>query len=101
MLHARIETMRLGFGDARAFVCDPDFANDREECTTGWLLDEVRVSERAMGSFDGERAAMHGHPDSTSCTVSFQVVDGDGNAISSVNRYAHFFHLSPLWRMHA
>jgi gamma-glutamyltranspeptidase/glutathione hydrolase len=25
MLHAQIEMMRLGFGDARAYVCDPDY----------------------------------------------------------------------------
>ncbi len=92
MLHAQIEMMRLGFDDARSYVCDPDrrdakSSNNRAECcTTGWLLDEERISSRALRTFDRDRASIHGRPDSTSCTVSFQVVDGEGNAISFVNR---------------
>jgi gamma-glutamyltranspeptidase/glutathione hydrolase len=90
MLHAQIEMMRLGFDDARSYVCDPDrhhaSSNHRVECTTDWLLDEERIASRALDSFDGNRAVMQGRPDSTSCTVSFQVVDGEGNAISFVNR---------------
>lgn len=89
MLHAQIEMMRLGFADARAYVCDPDFAA-REESTTEWLLNSERISQRAMGLFDEEKATIHGRPDSTSCTVSFQVVDGEGNAMSFVNRYVYF-----------
>ena len=101
MLHAQIEMMRLGFGDARAHVCDPDFVA-REEGTTDWLLDKNRIRERAAGSFDGERAVIRGGPDSTSCTVSFQVVDGEGNAMSFVNRCVRFFvgvHLAPELRI--
>ena len=90
MLHAQIEMMRLGFGDARAHVCDPDFVV-REESTTCWLLNKERIEKRAVELFDKERAAIHGGPDSTSCTVSFQVVDGEGNAMSFVNRYVHCF----------
>lgn len=91
-LHAQIEMMRLGFGDARDHVCDPDFAT-REESSAGWLLDEGRVSKRALEVFDAGRAVVHGLPDSTSCTVSFQVVDGDGNAMSFVNRYVRSTHI--------
>lgn len=90
MLHAQIEMMRLGFGDARAHVCDPDFVV-REESTTCWLLNKERIEKRAVELFDKERAAIHGGPDSTSCTVSFQVVDGEGNAMSFVNRYVYCF----------
>ena len=84
MLHAQIEMMRLGFGDARAHVCDPDLAtNDKSQID--WLLNKERIHKRALDSFNVEKAVIHGSPDSTSCTVSFQVVDNDGNAISFVN----------------
>ncbi len=90
MLHAQIEMMRLGFGDARAFVCDPDVANEgrkMEECSTEWLLDPGRISKRAVDLFDANKAVIHAKPSPCSCTVSFQVVDEAGNAMSFVNRY--------------
>eukprot|EP00804_Cyclotella_cryptica_P004253 CCRYP_013467-RA/>CCRYP_013467-RA protein AED:0.04 eAED:0.04 QI:1324/1/1/1/0.75/0.4/5/974/386 len=37
MLHAQIEMMRLGFGDARAFVCDPDFVEKNSEKVTAMM----------------------------------------------------------------
>jgi len=88
MLHAQIEMMRLGFGDARAFVCDPEFDNDSgkiEECSTEWLLDPGRISKRAVDLFDVKKAVIHAKPTPCSCTVSFQVVDETGNAMSFVN----------------
>lgn len=93
MLHAQIEMMRLGFGDARAYVCDPDFAKQRqneggvpdERTSTEWLLNKERISKRALKLFDGQQAAIHGEPSPASCTVSFQVVDDCGNAMSFVN----------------
>ena len=84
MLHAQIEMMRLGFGDARRHVCDSDYVKE-EESSTEWLLDSGRISKRAMDLFDQEKAVIHGMPDATSCTVSFQVVDEEGNAMSFVN----------------
>lgn len=93
MLHAQIEMMRLGFGDARAFVCDPEFANDSgkmEECSTEWLLDPGRISRRAVNLFNVNKAVIHAKPTPCSCTVSFQVVDETGNAMSFVNRYAEY-----------
>mmetsp|Transcript_17099 Transcript_17099/g.30702 ORF Transcript_17099/g.30702 Transcript_17099/m.30702 type:complete len:629 (+) Transcript_17099:65-1951(+) len=92
MLHAQIEMMRLGFGDSRAYVCDPDFAKqqpqldgEKDKTSSEWLLDKERISKRALKLFDRDKAVIHGEPAPTSCTVSFQVVDSDGNAMSFVN----------------
>lgn len=93
MLHAQIEMMRLGFGDARSYVCDPDFvkqdqADDDEAGTKSsseWLLNKERISKRALDLFDSEKAVVQGKPTPSSCTVSFQVVDNLGNAMSFVN----------------
>ena len=96
MLHAQIEMMRLGFGDARAHVCDPEFVKEptdegeQSKSSSEWLLDKERISKRALELFDTEKAVVQGVPDPSSCTVSFQVVDGEGNAMSFVNRYVYY-----------
>mmetsp|Transcript_43760 Transcript_43760/g.133168 ORF Transcript_43760/g.133168 Transcript_43760/m.133168 type:complete len:594 (-) Transcript_43760:73-1854(-) len=85
-LHALIEMMRLGFGDARAYVCDPDFLADAKGGKTNeWLLDKPRIGDRAGDIYDPSKAVAQGHPSPESCTVSFQVVDSTGNAVSFVN----------------
>jgi len=98
--HAMIEMMRLGFADARAFVCDTDFC--LEKCTNvegteagvgvemniksnEFLLDAQRISDRAERMFHPNKAVVQGVPDPSNGTVSFQVVDGEGNAVSFVN----------------
>ena len=82
--HAMVEMMRLGFADSRAFVCDPDMPGKVSK-SNEWLLDKERISKRAVDMFDPQKAAICGEAVPTSGTVSFQVVDGDGNALSFVN----------------
>jgi gamma-glutamyltranspeptidase/glutathione hydrolase len=79
--HAMIEMMRLGFADARKYVADPNHASVSNE----FLLDPQRIGKRAQELFDPNKAVVQGAPMPSSCTVSFQVVDGQGNAISFVN----------------
>ena len=79
--HSLLEMMRLGFADATAHVGDPDHMAVK----SSWLLDKQRIGKRAEKIFDPHRARIQGMPDASSCTVSFQVVDEDGNAISFVN----------------
>lgn len=79
--HAMIEMMRLGFADGRAHVSDAAHMS----ATVEQLLDDARIRERAEKLFDPRKATIAGTPVSSSCTVSFQVVDAVGNAISFVN----------------
>ena len=58
---------------------------DQMQVSNQWLLDEERIGNRAEQLFDPQKATIHGTPLKSSCTVSFQVVDSDGNAISFVN----------------
>lgn len=81
--HALIEMMRLGFHDARAHVADLVPSHEME-----WLLNETRISERAIHLYNPTRAIMHmynGCGDSPTGTVSFNIIDSHGNAISFVN----------------
>jgi gamma-glutamyltranspeptidase/glutathione hydrolase len=79
--HAMIEMMRLGFADGRAHVADEAHMSVSVE----QLLDSKRINDRAESLFEPEKATIAGTPIASSCTVSFQVVDKDGNAISFVN----------------
>ena len=79
--HAMIEMMRLGFADGRAHVADVDHM----KVDMDWFVDKGRIGTRAAKLFDSTKAAITGVPDASSCTVSFQVVDGAGNAVSFVN----------------
>ena len=79
--HVMIEMMRLGFEDARAQVACPEHTQVDNE----WFSDQERIGKRAEELFDPEKAIAKGEPEKTSCTVSFQVTDKEGNAISFVN----------------
>lgn len=79
--HAMIEMMRLGFADARAHVTDSNHM--KNSCDE--ILNTSRIENRVCELFDPLKAKICGTPDPSSCTVSFQVVDGEGNAISFVN----------------
>lgn len=74
--HTLMEMMRLGFADARAHVACPSVCQNE--------LDWERIQNRAQQLFDPAKATIAGLPDASSCTVSFQVVDAAGNAISFV-----------------
>jgi gamma-glutamyltranspeptidase/glutathione hydrolase len=81
--HVQMELMRLGFKDAREHVACPDHMQVTDE----WLLDTKRIGDRAATMFDPNKAVIQGEPLPSSCTVSFQIVDKQGNAVSFVNRY--------------
>jgi len=79
--HVMIEMMRLGFADARKYVTDEKDLS----VSLQWLVDTQRIGERAGEVFHPTCANVKGTPLPSSCTVSFQVVDSRGNAISFVN----------------
>jgi len=79
--HRMIEMMRLAFADSKAHVADIDHM--KVGCDS--ILSTDRLQTRAKKLFDPNAAAIKGCPDPSSCTVSFQVVDKEGNAISFVN----------------
>ena len=83
VLHTQIEAMRLAFADARAFVADPDCV----PVPVRGMLDAAYAAQR-RALIDPARARADvsaGSPQHGSDTVSFQVVDARGNAVSMVN----------------
>ena len=79
--HVLTEMTRLGFEDARAHVACPNHAKVDNQ----WFVDQERIGKRAGELYNPHKAIAKGEPCPTSCTVSFQVADKQGNAISFVN----------------
>ena len=82
-LHLEIEAMRLAFADARWYVADPEFS-------------PVPISDLLSKTYAAQRRELihprlakpnqqRGVPVSSSDTVYFSVVDGEGNACSFIN----------------
>ncbi|OQS07899.1 gamma-glutamyltranspeptidase [Thraustotheca clavata] len=88
-LHTLIEALRLAFADARWYVSDPEV----EHIPVEELLSAKYAKER-VANLNSEKAMVEpkrGSPVVGSNTVSFQVVDIYGNAVSMVNsNYAGF-----------
>lgn len=82
-IHAQIEALRLAFADTRYYCADPDVVS----VPVHELLSDEYAKERAK-VYDSERATAdikHGCPVTSTNTVSFQVVDEHGDAVSFVN----------------
>jgi gamma-glutamyltranspeptidase/glutathione hydrolase len=81
--HLLIEAMRLGFADARWYVADPQFF----DVPLNGLLSKDYAAERRK-LINPQQAApvtRHSTPFTSSGTVYFCVVDGQGNACSFIN----------------
>ena len=82
-LHPLIEALRLAFADSRWFVADPEHV----QVPTEALLSPAYVAAR-RARIDPAKATADAHrgaPEQQSNTVSFQVVDAAGGAVSMVN----------------
>ena len=92
-LHLQLEALRLAFADAKEFVTDPEYGGEEQQKNYADLIESLLSQKYASNRSDNisqERAmtdeeCRHGQPLKDSCTVSFQVVDVHGNAVSMVN----------------
>lgn len=87
LVHVLIEALRFAFADGRAVVCDP---HSYQEDTTRDLLE--RLGRLRAQQIDLDKATAHNNLHSPAVgvswgrdTVSFQVVDAQGRAVSAVN----------------
>ena len=85
-LHVEIEAMRLAFADARWFVADPVTSPAPLASLLSRKYAESRAS--AVAPYNAAADVARGSPAVGTDTVSFSVVDADGNAASFINRCA-------------
>eukprot|EP00624_Nannochloropsis_granulata_P004681 evm.model.NODE_33614_length_20169_cov_19.297337.2 len=88
-LHQLLEVMRLAFADSRYYVSDPDSSS----IPLDDLLSPEYASTRVKGfnPLVAQADITTGTPTRSSSTVSFQVVDAKGNAVSFVNSNYMYF----------
>ncbi|DBA01136.1 TPA: hypothetical protein N0F65_001764 [Lagenidium giganteum] len=81
--HVLIEAVRLAFADSRWYVCDPAHQNIpvAELLSAAYAKARAQLVQTSQACVDPK----HGSPALSCDTVSFQVVDGQGNAVSMVN----------------
>ena len=82
-LHTLIEALRLAFADSGHYVADPAFFKTPVE---ELLSPKYAATRRAL--INPQKASVDvakGSPVSSSCTVSFSVVDAQGNACTMLN----------------
>lgn len=82
-LHLLIEAMRLAFADAKWYVSDMEHNNlpIKELLSSEYAKQRAALISKDKATIDPKR----GSPALSCDTVSFQVVDGAGNAVSMVN----------------
>ena len=88
LLHHQIEAMRIAFADARRFITDPAASPSTSGpgACKDLLSEEYTQTRRALLSTSRATTDVrHGSPFASTDTVSFQVVDASGSAVSMVN----------------
>ena len=80
------ESLRIAFNDGQKVISDPDAVPWKEY--SKWLLSKAHAEDRASRIQMDKRGSdpdIFGGPLSSSNTVSWNVIDGMGNAVSGVN----------------
>ncbi|KAL3671229.1 hypothetical protein V7S43_003161 [Phytophthora oleae] len=83
-VHLQIEALRLAFADAKWFVSDMEHNANlpvKELLSEGYAKKRAALVNREKAAIDPK----HGSPELSCDTVSFQVIDAQGNAVSMVN----------------
>jgi len=81
--HILIEVVRFAFGDVSRYVYD--YGDDQENTKKFDSLLSGELPQKRAHQIDLAKTKANGEPWASSDTVSFQVVDSKGNAVSFVN----------------